>query len=162
MDGHNRRFCPRLQRLFTNSPNPDNSPMPHTIRQSDLEAYLDEALPADQMARIELALRKDEGLLARLKAINSRRDAGVHNLGEIWRRHRLSCPSRQQLGNYLLGTLPEDEEDYLVFHLETVGCRYCRANVTDLQKQQAEAHANVQDRRRKFFQSSAGYLKKQT
>lgn len=136
--------------------------MPHTIRQSDLEAYLDEALPADQMARIELALRKDEGLLARLKAINSRRDAGVHNLGEIWRRHRLSCPSRQQLGNYLLGTLPEDEEDYLVFHLETVGCRYCRANVTDLQKQQAEAHANVQDRRRKFFQSSAGYLKKQT
>ncbi len=136
--------------------------MPHTVRQSDLEAYLDEALPADQMARIELALRKDEGLLARLKAINSRRDAGVHNLGEIWRRHRLSCPSRQQLGNYLLGALPEDEEDYLVFHLETVGCRYCRANLTDLQKQQAEAHANVQDRRRKFFQSSAGYLKKQT
>lgn len=136
--------------------------MPHTIRQSDLEAYLDEALPADQMARIELALRKDEGLLARLKAINSRRDAGVHNLGEIWRRHRLSCPSRQQLGNYLLGTLPEEEEDYLVFHLETVGCRYCRANLTDLQKQQAEAHAHVESRRRKFFQSSAGYLKKPT
>ncbi|MHB8900200.1 MAG: hypothetical protein ACYC6Y_15735 [Thermoguttaceae bacterium] len=134
--------------------------MPHAIRQSDLEAYLDEALPADQMARIELALRNDEALLAQLKAINSRRDAGVHNLGEIWRRHRLSCPSRQKLGNYLLGTLSDDEEDYLVFHLETVGCRYCRANLTDLQKQQAEAHANVQDRRRKFFQSSAGFLKK--
>ena len=89
--------------------------MPPTIRQSDLEAYLDEALPADQMARIELALRKDEELLGQLKAINSRRDAGVHNLGEIWRRHRLSCPSRGQLGNYLLGTLAEEEEDYLVF-----------------------------------------------
>ncbi len=136
--------------------------MSHSVRQSDLEAYLDEALPADQMARIELALRNDEELLAQLKAINSRRDAGVHNLGEIWRRHRLSCPSRQQLGNYLLGTLPEEEEDYLVFHLETVGCRSCRATLTDLQKQQAEAHADVQSRRRKYFQSSAGYLKKKT
>ena len=135
--------------------------MPPAIRQSDLEAYLDEALPADQMARIELALRNDEELFAQLKAINSRRDAGVHNLGEIWRRHRLSCPSRQQLGSYLLGTLSEEDEDYLVFHLETIGCRYCRANLTDLQKQQAEAHADVQSRRTKYFRSSAGFLKKQ-
>lgn len=136
--------------------------MSSAIRQSDLEAYLDEALPADQMARIELALRKDEELMAQVKAINSRRDAGVHNLGEIWRRHRLSCPSRQQLGNYLLGTMPEEDEDYLVFHLETVGCRYCRANLTDLQKQQAEAHADVRSRRQKYFQSSAGFLKKES
>jgi len=72
-----------------------------------LEAYLDEALPADQMARVERALRNDEELLAKLKAIYSRRDSGVHTLGEIWRRHRLSCPSRQRLGNYLLGALSE-------------------------------------------------------
>jgi len=130
------------------------------IRQPDLEAYLDEALPAEQMTRIELALRNDEELMAQLRAINSRRDAGVHTLGEVWRRHRLSCPNRQQLGNYLLGTLAEDEEDYIVFHIETVGCRYCRANLSDLEKQQAEAHADVQQRRRKYFQSSAGFLKK--
>ena len=130
------------------------------IRQADLEAYLDEALPADQMARVERALRNDEELLAKLKAIHSRRDSGVHTLGEIWRRHRLSCPSRQRLGNYLLGALSDDEEDYIVFHLETIGCRYCRASLTDLQKQQAEAHADVEQRRRKYFQSSAGLLKK--
>lgn len=130
------------------------------IRQADLEAYLDEALPADQMARVELALRNDEDLLAQLQAINSRRDGGVHNLGEIWRRHRLSCPSRQHLGNYLLGALADEEESYIVFHLETIGCRYCRASLTDLQKQQAEAQADVQHRRRKYFQSSAGLLKK--
>lgn len=130
------------------------------IRQADLEAYLDEALPADQMARVERALRNDEDLLAQLKAINARRDSGVHNLGEIWRRHRLSCPPRQHLGNYLLGALVDEEEEYIVFHLETIGCRYCRASLTDLQKQQAEAQADVEQRRRKYFQSSAGLLKK--
>ncbi len=128
------------------------------IRQSDLEAYLDEALPSDQAARIELALRNDAALRKRLAAINARRDAGVHSLGEIWRRHRLTCPSRQELGSYLLGALPEAQEDYLVFHLETIGCRYCRANLTDMQKRQAEAHAEAESRRKKYFQSSAGYL----
>ena len=76
--------------------------MPKTIRQSDLEAYVDEALPADQMARVELALRKNPELVRRMSTIHARRDAGVHSLGEIWRRHRLSCPSREQLGSYLL------------------------------------------------------------
>lgn len=133
--------------------------MPPAIRQPDLEAYLDEALPPEEMARIELALRNDPELLRQLASINSRRDAGVHSLGEIWRRHRLSCPTRQQWGSYLLGALSEEAEDYFVFHLETIGCRYCQANVTDLQKQQAEAHAEVETRRRKYFQSSAGYLK---
>jgi hypothetical protein len=133
--------------------------MSPAIRQPDLEAYLDEALPPEEMARIELALRNDPELLRRLAVINARRDAGVHSLGEIWRRQRLSCPTRQQWGSYLLGALSPEVEDYFVFHLETVGCRYCRSNVTDLQKQQAEAHAEVETRRRKYFQSSAGYLK---
>ena len=52
-----------------------------SIRPSDLEAYLDEALPAVEMARIESALRQDRGLLDQLAAINNRRDGGVHSLG---------------------------------------------------------------------------------
>jgi len=130
-----------------------------SLRQSDLESYLDEALPPEEMARIEQALRKDRQLVRQLAAINARRDAGVHSLGEIWRRHRLSCPSRQQLGSYLLGALADEAADYVTFHLELVGCRYCRANLTDLQKQQAEASEAVETRRRKYFQSSAGYLR---
>lgn len=129
------------------------------IGQSDLEAYLDEALPPEEMARIERTLRKDRRLVQRLAAINARRDAGVHSLGEIWRRHRLSCPSRQQLGSYLLGALPEEAADHITFHLEVVGCRYCRANLTDLEKHQAEAPEVAETRRRKYFQSSAGYLR---
>ena len=133
--------------------------MSQPLRESDLEGYLDEALLPEEMARIERALRKDPELGRQLAAINARRDAGVHSLGEIWRRHRITCPSRRQLGSYLLGALPKEAEDYLIFHLDVVGCRYCRANLTDLQKQQAEAREVVETRRRRYFQSSAGYLR---
>src|SRR6185295_302364 len=96
---------------------------------TELEAFLDEALPPERMAKIEEALRASADLQQRVTAINGRRDAGVHSLGEIWRRHRLSCPSRQQLGSYLLGVLSAEEADYIKFHIETIGCRYCTASV---------------------------------
>ena len=125
---------------------------------SQLEAYLDEALPADEMARVEEALRNDRELLEQLAAINARRDAGVHSLGEIWRRHRLSCPTREQLGGHLLGTLPAGFANYIDFHLRAIGCRVCQANLMDLENQQAEAVETTRTRRRRYFQSSAGYL----
>lgn len=133
--------------------------MPRDYTLAELEAYLDEALPVEQMASIELALRAQPELLQKLSQINGRRDAGVHSLGEVWRRNRLSCPTRQQLGNFLLGILDDEHADYVTFHLDTVGCRYCQANLADLQAQQAEAGEQVQRRRRKYFQSSAGYLR---
>ena len=70
--------------------------MSHNFTNSELEAFLDEALPIERMTAIEEALRSSDDLQSRLAAVNGRRDAGVHSLGEIWRRHRLSCPSRQQ------------------------------------------------------------------
>ncbi len=48
------------------------------------------------------------------------REAGVHGLGEIWRRHRLTCPSRQQLGSYLLGAMDDAKREYIQFHIESV------------------------------------------
>src|SRR5437762_11972760 len=130
--------------------------MAASFRQPDLEAYLDEALPVEEMARVEIALRDDPNLALQLAAIIARRDAGVVSLGEIWRQHRLSCPTRQELGSFLLGVLPEDAGQYVSFHLEVVGCRYCQANVADLKNQQAETPASVDNLRRKYFQSSAG------
>ena len=138
-----------------------DSLMPATFRQTDLEAYLDEALPAEEMAVIERALREDRTLLRQLTSVHSRRNAGVHSLGEIWRRHRLSCPTREQLGGLFLQTLPEETADYVSFHLEVVGCRFCQANLHDLQAQLAEDTQVVQTRRRKYFQSSAGYLSRE-
>jgi hypothetical protein len=128
------------------------------FRQSDLEAYLDEALPPEEMARIEKAAREDRAIVAQLAAIHARRGTGVHSLGEIWRRHRLSCPSREQLGSYLLGALEEAHADYIAFHTELVGCRYCRANLADLRSQQAGGDPAAPQRRVRYFQSSAAHL----
>src|SRR5215213_8623859 len=125
--------------------------MPANFSNSELEAYLDEALPTERMAAIEEALRNSEDLQKRLAAVNGRRDAGVHSLGEIWRRHRLSCPSRQQLGSHLLGVLSREEADYIMFHIETIGCRYCTASVSDLESQQSAAESEAAHRRQKYF-----------
>ena len=134
--------------------------MPKNFTNSELEAFLDEALPTERMAAIEDALRNDDALQKRLTAVNGRRDAGVHSLGEIWRRHRLSCPSREQIGSYLLGVLSDGESDYIKFHIETIGCRYCSASISDLKGQQSPAEPEVAHRRQKYFQSSVGHLRK--
>lgn len=125
----------------------------------ELEAYLDEALSPKEMAVIEAELRVDQELARQLTGINARRDAGIHTLGEVWRRHRISCPSREQLGSYLLRALPAEHCDYVTFHLEKVGCRLCLANLDDMKRQRDEADTIVVTRRTKYFQSSAGYLK---
>ena len=132
--------------------------MTQPITQYDLEAYLDEALPPDTMAAIEQALRSDAKLLERLAAVNGRRDAGVHSLGEVWRRHRLSCPSREQLGSFLLQVLDDEVAGFVRFHLEISGCRTCQANLDDLKMRQTDEPAQVDSRRKKYFQSSAGHL----
>jgi hypothetical protein len=132
--------------------------MAKEFTESELEAYLDEALAPNEMVAVESELRANPKLGKRLAAINGRRDAGVHTIGEIWRRHRISCPSREQLGSYLLGALDEQQLDYYRFHIEEVGCRFCNANLHDLRMQQEETAEIATKRRTKYFQSSAGYL----
>ena len=129
------------------------------FHRCDLEAYLDEALPPEEMARIEKAVRDDAALARSLTSIHARRDEGIHTLGEIWRGRRLSCPTRHQLGTWLLGTIEEDFARYIAFHVELVGCRCCQANLADLRAQQDNVGQVVVTRRHKYFQSSAGYLK---
>lgn len=133
--------------------------MQQKFTNAELEAFLDEALPTERMTAIEEALRNDEALLRRFTETNGRRDAGVHSLGEIWRRHRLSCPAREQLGSFLLGVLSPESTDLVKFHLEKVACRYCAASLEDLRAQQSAAEAGAsQQRRRRYYQSSVGHL----
>jgi len=134
--------------------------MAQSYSDQQLQAYLDELLPAELMASIETELRQSETLRDRLVTLVGMREAGVHGLGEIWRRNRLTCPSRQQLGSFLLGAMDENLQNYIQFHLEKVGCRVCRANLDDLKSQQSNQKADTQLRRRRYFQSSAGYLGK--
>ena len=146
-----------LTQVLTYSP----TTMPANFSNTELEAFLDESLPPERMTAIEESLRGSTELQRRLTAINGRRDAGVHSLGEIWRRHRLSCPSREELGSYLLGVLPKEAADYAKFHIETIQCRYCEASVSDLKSQQSTGDADATQRRRhKYFQSSVGHLRK--
>jgi len=122
-----------------------------------LTAFLEEMLPPEAMAKLEKELRESEALRHRAAALSRRRDQGVHSVGEIWRRSRLSCPTRNQLGSFLLGTLDKKFEEYLDFHIRTVGCRICSANLYDLE-QAMKSQPETKQRRRKFFESSAGYL----
>jgi hypothetical protein len=128
------------------------------ITRELLLGYIEDALDEPQMAHIEQNLRDSEPLRLQLKQLMQERDRGEHSVGAIWRRQRLSCPKRDQLGSYLLGVLDDDVQDYIQFHLKTIGCAFCLANLADLQTQQQSDDGQVKSRRKRYFQSSAGLL----
>jgi len=128
------------------------------INRELLDAYLDDALNESETPQVELALRQSEPLRRQLRAVMQERDRGEHTIGAIWRRNRITCPTREQLGNYLLQVLDAEWQDYIEFHLHTIACSYCLANLADLQAQQQESVPQVRQRRQRFFESSAGYL----
>ena len=129
------------------------------VPRETLAAYLDDALGDLETAQVEQVLRQNETLRKQLHGLLQERDRGEHSVGAIWRRQRLSCPSRDQLGSFLLGALDKDLRDYVEFHLQTIGCSFCQANLADLQALQKEPKDKVKQRRRRYFESSAGYLK---
>jgi len=112
-----------------------NQPSP-VIDDQTLREYLAERLPGEEMARVEKALRESASLRARLEDVrHDRDDFQLHTLGAIWRRARLTCPTREQLGAHLLDAIDPDLASYIQFHLEVVECPFCRANLADLQVQ---------------------------
>ncbi|MBL8849915.1 MAG: hypothetical protein JNG89_09530 [Planctomycetaceae bacterium] len=129
-----------------------------SVTDAELLAYLDEMLAPDRAALVEKELRASSTLRQQAHILARRRDQGGHSVGEIWRRERLSCLTRSQLGSYLLGTLDSGLHAYIDFHLQTVGCRICAANLRDLEASQQRTDGHSQLRRRKFFESSAGLL----
>jgi len=77
-------------------------------------------------------------------------------LTDLWEYHRFSCPKRNTIGAYMLGTLEPDWHQYVDFHLHTLGCRFCRANFDDLQSQSQETqHEAFQAR---IMESTVGFL----
>jgi Putative zinc-finger len=128
------------------------------ITREKLHAYLDDALTDVETAQVEQALRESEPLRRTLRQAIQERDRGEHSLGAIWRRERLTCPAREQLGSYVLQVLDEAEQEYLHFHLNEIGCPFCVANLADLQALQREPVPVARERRRRFFETSAGFL----
>ncbi|MEX2543545.1 MAG: sigma-70 family RNA polymerase sigma factor [Phycisphaeraceae bacterium] len=78
-------------------------------------------------------------------------------LTRLWQEQRPTCPKRSTLGHHLLGTLDPAWSRYVRFHLETLGCAFCRASLDDLhaQTEAAQAGARLRDR---IMASTAGFL----
>lgn len=133
----------------------DDSP----IDDEALRAYLADTLPPGRTARVEKALRESSELRDRLEAVRQgREDTSLHSLGAIWRRSRLTCPSRQQLGSLLLDALDPDLADYVTFHIEVVECLYCRANLADLKGKAESTGPAARSRHARILHSSRHLL----
>jgi hypothetical protein len=128
------------------------------ITREILAGYLEDALCDVETARVEQALRQSDALRRQLRQLMDECDRGDHSLGSIWRRERLTCLSRAQLGSFLLGVLESALADYVEFHLQTIGCAYCQANLADLKSKQQGPIPKAHERQRRFFESSAGLL----
>jgi len=128
---------------------------PQNWSDEKIVQYLAHQLPDTEMQALELDLRHNQQLRERFQALET--DSEVHSVGEIWRRSRISCPSRQELAQELEGHNSSGVSDYIGFHLEVVSCAICRANYEDLQNR---SNSSVVDQRRaQIFESSAGFLK---
>jgi hypothetical protein len=137
------------------------APAPVPIDDAILRDYLADALSPGESARVEKALRDSAELRGRLEEVRENRaDGQLHTLGAIWLRSRLTCPSRQQLGSFLLDALDPELASYLTFHLEVIECPFCQANLADLkaQSQTAAAGHASKTRQRRILQSSQHLL----
>lgn len=122
---------------------------------AELRAYLDELLPVSRSVELESAVRSDPGLRQRITQLLVEGQHADLSLGTIWRRRRLSCPPRSTWALYLAQALGDGLRQYLDFHLQTIGCRYCAANLQDLREHQ---ESTDQQRTRRLFETSVGQL----
>jgi RNA polymerase sigma factor (sigma-70 family) len=77
-------------------------------------------------------------------------------LSEVWEEQRLTCPKRTTVGRLMLGTLEEPWKDYVGFHVNTLGCAFCKANLEDLQNETNYQPTAMHDR---VMQSTIGFFK---
>jgi RNA polymerase sigma factor (sigma-70 family) len=77
-------------------------------------------------------------------------------LTETWEEQRPSCPKRSTIGSFLLGTLDDDWQRYVDFHVSALGCSFCRANLDDLRSQTQQDAGPL---RAKIMQSTVGFFR---
>jgi RNA polymerase sigma factor (sigma-70 family) len=56
----------------------------------------------------------------------------------LWEENLYSCLKRSVLGSYEMGLLGTDLAGFVKFHLETVECPYCQANLEDMRAESAK------------------------
>src|SRR3954471_16405282 len=95
------------------------------ITRQMIRDYLNDALPDAELAAVEKAVRESREVQELAQSVREEVDRGEHSVGAVWRRERLSCPPREQIGGFFLGALDPDQLGYIEFHLKVVGCPYC-------------------------------------
>lgn len=88
--------------------------------------------------------------------LDAERLSTEETIAKVWRQRRLSCLKRGTIGSYLLGVLDEPWLSYTQFHLETVRCLMCRANLDDLSTESEQS--GPRELTDQIFQSSVGFL----
>jgi RNA polymerase sigma factor (sigma-70 family) len=77
-------------------------------------------------------------------------------LTQVWEMQRPSCPKRTTLGKFALGILPVAWDDFVRFHLETLGCTFCAANLMELQSPSEE-----DELQQRVFHSTIGFFNRE-
>jgi hypothetical protein len=127
------------------------------LSDQDLVAFMHEALPAHRMTLVESLMKGSELIHRRLNDLRTAQTCPSLTLASIWRTERLSCPTRAEWSAFLVGVLPPEMRDYVIFHQQVVGCRLCTANLADLRFADQSQLESLQ-RRERFFHSSAARL----
>lgn len=80
-------------------------------------------------------------------------------LTSLWVDFRPSCPKRTTLGKFQLGTLKPAWDNYVEFHVNSLGCRFCTASLDDLEQLSAasESSSGIPLRNR-IMESTVGFF----
>lgn len=82
--------------------------------------------------------------------------AAASMITQAWESQRPTCPKRSTIGRLMLNTLDGAWKKYVDFHVNKLGCRFCQANLADLQKQTDEAPKALHDR---VMHSTIGFFR---
>ena len=105
------------------------------------------------LKRLRASLNRDLGDQGEPTDIES---TFLPSLHQVWENLRPSCPKRTTLGKFSLQLLPDDWTDFVHFHVELLGCSYCRANLAELEAESEESGS--EDFSQQLFQSTIGFL----
>lgn len=78
------------------------------------------------------------------------------SLHQTWEDLRPSCSKRTTLGKFSLEILPPEWTDFVEFHVQQLGCDYCRANLAEL-SEEMDTNENTRTNDQ-LFQSTIGFL----
>lgn len=121
----------------------------------ELIAYIAEELSLRRSKELENRLKDSGRERLRLSKLLLSLDDQPLSLAQIWRERRLSCPPRSTWQAYLAEEIHGEYKSYLQFHLDVMECRYCAANLADLQ---TSDESQAEGRVRKIFATSVGQL----